>query len=186
MPPPIDQARWFAEEVQPHERALRAWLRSRFPDARDVDDVVQESYIRLLRAREATPVACVRAYLFTTARNVALAIFRRPQIFSSDPVPEASISSIVAEGGDVAEQVSVRQEVLLLLEAIATLPGRCREIFVLRKIQGLSQRAIAAKLGLSERTVEVQVARGARRVVQWLRARGVSRAGEQPAKGRHG
>lgn len=182
--PPTDHTRWFAEEVQPHERDLRAWLGSRFPDARDIDDVVQESYVRLLRAREATPVACARAYLFTTARNVALAIFRRPKIFSQNPLSDPAVLRIVAEGADVAEQVSTRQEIALLLEAIDTLPGRCREVFVLRKLQGVSQREIAARLGLSEQTVQVQIAHGAKRCIHYLRQHGVS--GRQARLGKGG
>ena len=46
-----DHARWFAEEVRPHEPALRAWLRRQYPNLADMDDVVQESYLQLLRAR---------------------------------------------------------------------------------------------------------------------------------------
>ena len=48
---PSDQERWFAEEIQPHEPALRAYLRSRFPEVRDVDDLVQESFTRVLQSR---------------------------------------------------------------------------------------------------------------------------------------
>ena len=175
MPPPHpDQTRWFAEEVQPHEPDLRSWLHRRFPEARDIDDVVQESYVRLLRARESTPVASARAYLFATARNVALAIFRRPKIFSTYPVTDSAVLRIVQEGEDVAELVSMRQEVALLLEAIDALPHRCREIFILRKLQGVPQRQIAEQLRLSEQTVQVQVARGAKRCVQFLRQHGVT------------
>lgn len=186
MPPHTDQAQWFAEHVQPHERELRAWLRNRFPEARDVDDVVQESYVRLLRAREATPVTCSRAYLFATARNVALAIFRRPKIFAPQATADSAALRVVAEGADVAEQVSVRQEIALLLEAVDALPGRCREIFILRKLKGVPQREIAAQLGLSEQTVQVQIGRGAKRVVQWLRERGVTGRIAGFPKGDHG
>ncbi len=70
-----DQARWFAEEVQPHESLLRSWLRGLFPSLSDVDDLVQESYARLIRARSAGKVDYAKAYLFTTARNVAHDIF---------------------------------------------------------------------------------------------------------------
>lgn len=50
MPPPDSELfRWFAVEVQPHEAALRSWLAGRFPGLKDADDVVQESYARLLR-----------------------------------------------------------------------------------------------------------------------------------------
>ena len=72
MPSPEqDQARWFAENVLPHEPALRAWLHSRFPSQIDVDDVVQESFVRLLRVQETGPVANPRAFLFISARNYA-------------------------------------------------------------------------------------------------------------------
>lgn len=172
-PPHIDQTRWFAEEVQPHETDLRSWLRRRFPDVVDLDDIVQESYLRLLRAREVNPVACARAYLFTTARNVTLALFRRPRIFDRSEAATAEALAATEDGADVAERVSVRQEVALLLEAIDSLPHRCREIFILRKIEGIPLREIGARLGISEQTVQVQIARGAKRCVQYLRSRGV-------------
>lgn len=174
MPPQnSEQARWFAEEVQPHESDLRLYLRRQFPGIPDVDDMVQESFVRLLRAREHGHVACVRAYLFTIARNVATALLRRPRIFDENPITDLAFTRIVQSDADVVEQVSTRQEVALLLDAIDTLPGRCREVFILRKLQGVSQRDIAQRLGISEQTVQVQVARGARKCADYLRRQGV-------------
>ncbi len=167
--------KWFLEEVLPHERDLRAWLRSRFPENRDVDDVVQESYLRLWMARAASPVDCARAYLFTTARNVALGLLRRPRVFSPLGTAEHEPARLVQDEADVVEQVCLRQETALLLAAIDRLPGRCREIFILRKLRAVPQREIADRLKLSERTVEVQVARGARRVADFLQRHGVAR-----------
>lgn len=68
-----EAARWFAEEVQPHESSLRSYLRRVFPRLPDIDDLVQESYARLIRARAAGKVSFAKAFLFTTARNAALA-----------------------------------------------------------------------------------------------------------------
>lgn len=142
--------------------------------ATDVDDLVQESYLRMLRARQTSPIASAKAYLFTTARHLALALFRRPKIFSNVPVTDPVASRIIQEGADVREQVNTTQEVALLLEAIDMLPNRCREIFILRKLDGLPQKEIAARLGLSEQTVQVQVARGARKCALFLRRHGVT------------
>lgn len=174
----LEQSRWFAEQVQPHEPELRAYLRHRFPNTGEIDDLVQESYLRLLNTPNPGRIASAKAYLFTTARNLALAICRRPRIFSPEPVTDFVASRIVEEGADVREQVSTRQEIALLLDAIDALPSRCREIFILRKLRGLPQKEIARQLGLSEQTVQVQVARGARKCATFLRARGVT--------GRHG
>jgi hypothetical protein len=76
---PSDDTRWFAAEVQPHDAALRGWLRARFPALGDVDDVVQETYTRVLQIRARDPLRqhAVKPLLFTTARNLALDELRR-------------------------------------------------------------------------------------------------------------
>jgi RNA polymerase sigma factor (sigma-70 family) len=165
-----DEARWFAEEVLPHERDLRAYL-SRYSRESDVDDVVQESFLQLLRARQTRSIANVRAYLFRVARNGVFMLFRRPDIFSSEAITDACALSVVEDRPGVAERVSMAEEVALLLDAIDTLPARCREIFVLRKLHGVSQKEIASRLGLSEQTVQVQVARGAKKCAMFFRFR---------------
>jgi RNA polymerase sigma factor (sigma-70 family) len=170
-----EQTRWFTEEVQPHESDLRRYLRRQFPRVADVDDVVQESFLRLLRARNSGRIACARAYLFTTARHLACEVFRKLRIYEQKPVTDASVLRVVEDGADVVEKVSSAQEIVLLFEAIERLPSRCREVFVLRKLHGLSQREIASKLGISECTVEVQITRGTRKCAQFLYERGVTR-----------
>lgn len=172
--PSSDQARWFAEEIRPHEPALRAYLRSRFPDVHDVDDLIQESYLRVLQLHGSQRIACTRAYLFATARNAALSLLRRPKLFVPQPVTEYPALGVVEEGTDVVETVSTNQEVSVLLEAVDALPPRCREIFILRKLQGVPQKEIARRLGLSEQTVQVQIGRGVRKCAEFLKQRGMT------------
>lgn len=78
VPPnkPKGPEKWFAEEVQPHGPSLRAFLRGRFPAVRDVDDVVQESYLRIWKARARHPIDSAKAFLFRIARNLALDTLR--------------------------------------------------------------------------------------------------------------
>lgn len=174
-PPARADARWFAEEVQPHEGDLRKYIRRQFPKLGDVDDVVQESFLRILRANSTGRISCARAYLFTTARNIGFELFRKLRIYGDKLVTDPAVLRIVEEGADVAEKVSSAQEIELLFEAIDRLPSRCREVLVLRKIHGLSQREIAQKLGISECTVEVQITRGTKKCSQFLFERGVTR-----------
>ena len=63
---------WFIEEIIPHEGDLRGWLGSRFSSVKDVDDVIQDAYTRLLKAKESGTIVNPRAYLFICARNIAL------------------------------------------------------------------------------------------------------------------
>lgn len=160
--PESNQANWFVTEVQPHRPALRAWLLARFPTLPDVDDVVQDTLARVLRAREAGPIRSTRALLFTTARNLALDAVRRQQVVRFEPITDSTDSSVLADGADVVAAVSKQQELELLTKAIQSLPTRCREILTLRTAYGCTQKEIARKLGVSESTVEKQTALGIR------------------------
>lgn len=171
--PPDDNSRWFAAEVQPHEASLRAWLRSQFPRLPDVDDIVQEAFARVLRARERGPVQTPRALLFTAARHVAIDQIRRGKVVSFEPLTEFTGPPVYDDRPGVAETAAHRQELEILTHAIQSLPDRCRQVLTLRKIYGLSQKEIAAELGISEHTVEVQVANGMRRCADFLARHGL-------------
>ena len=175
--PPQDSetARWFEEQVRPHEPGLRAWLRSHFPALVDADDLVQDSFIRLLRARETGSIENPRAFLFATARNAALDRYRHERVIAMEPLVSADVSSVQEDRCDVAETVSRAQEIEMLHQAIQSLPGRCREIMTLRKIHGLPNREIAARLGISVHTVNAQLVNGLVRCRDFLRERGVLR-----------
>ncbi len=170
--PGAEQARWFAEEVQPHEPALRAWLRRQFPGLGDVDDVVQESYLNLLQQRPVGRIAFAKSYLFAVARHAVLKGFRRRRLYSDVPVNDLPEWQLLDGGVGVNEAVNVRQQDDLMAAAIAQLPGRCREIVKLRVVHGLSYAAIAAQLALSESTVRVQTARGVKKCARFLREAG--------------
>jgi RNA polymerase sigma factor (sigma-70 family) len=155
-----DQARWFSEKVQPHELMLRAWLRIRFPTVRrsDTDDIVQEAYMRLLAARQSHgELEHPKAFLFTTARNLALDLLRHDKIARESPLVESGALRVLDESDPIPEAMARKQELAFLMEAIQSLPGRCRQIFTWRKVYGWSQKDIASRMGISERTVSAQL-----------------------------
>ena len=102
-PHETETARWFAAEVQPHEPALRGYLRGSFPAVRDVDDVVQESYLRMWRARAAQPIASARSFLFQVARRLALDTVRRERISPVAHVPNLAALPVAADGPGTAD-----------------------------------------------------------------------------------
>lgn len=172
--PRSDHARWFAEEVQPHESSLRSYLRGVFPSLPDVDDLVQESYARLIRAREAGRVGYAKAFLFTTARNAALDFFRRRKVVAIDGVANLAALPVAEDRPDASEAVNKQEELALLSAAVRDLPGRCRQVLTLRLLYGMSHKEIAAELRISEHTVKAQLAKGMRRCADYFEQRGVS------------
>jgi RNA polymerase sigma-70 factor (ECF subfamily) len=172
--PPADPiiARWYADEVQPHEATLRAWLSGRFPNLADVDDIAQESVVRLLRARGSGPILSPKSLLFVVARNLALNRLRDAQRKPAQPLADFDLGGVLDEHEDIRETVARLEEYSVLIEAIQSLPQRCRQIMTLRRIYGLSQKEVAAQLGISEHTVEAQSTIGLDKCAEFFRARG--------------
>lgn len=169
-----EPARWFAEEVHPHDSSLKNFLRSSFPAVRDVDDVVQESYLRIWRARAAEPIRCAKAFLFTIAQHVALDFVRRERRSPIHSTDDLAALEVLEEKPAAADTLGRAEKIQLLIAAIDSLPRRCREVVILRKLKLVPQRDVAARLGISEKGVENQLARGIERCRIYLEKRGVT------------
>lgn len=167
--------RWFLDEVYPHGSGLRKWLRTRFPWLHDIDDLVQESYARILQARRQGRVGHAKSYLFTTARNAAFDQARRTQAVPIDCPGEIAELPVSAEGPDAAERLAHDEELAVLADAIEALPHRCRLVVKLRKLRGLSYQEIGDQLGISVHTVNAQLAKGITLCRAYLRERGVEK-----------
>ncbi len=128
--PRSEQTQWFSTELAPHESALRAYLHS-LVNPSEVDDLVQETYVRVLRAHERGPITPPRTLLFDTARNAARDLFRRRHTANTIPITESVASRVFDGAPNAAETASRQLETDLLATAIAELPPRCREILVL-------------------------------------------------------
>lgn len=174
MPPPsTEQTRWFTAEVQPHDAQLKFYLRGSFPSVRDVDDVVQESYLRIWRARLRRPIRSAKSFLFQVARNLAIDALRRNRTAASESVVDLAAVPVLEDRPDAAAALSRQEKVDLLAAALAALPDRTREIVFLRKFQNTPQKVVAARLGIAERTVETQLAKGMKKCADYLRRHGV-------------
>lgn len=161
-------AQWYAENVQVHEGALRDWLRLKFPFLADRDNLVQESLTRVWRIRQSNEVKSPKALLFTTARNLAIDELRRRNIVPIDSLEEIDGLSVLDQGASAPDATTRKQELELLTQAVQSLPTRCRQVLTLRKIYGLSQKEIAARLRISEATVETHVCNGIRGCTKFL------------------
>lgn len=171
---PPDADNWFKEEVHTFDQQLKSYLRRTFPAVRDVDDIVQESYLRIWQAGLTRRIHFTKAFLFQIVRRLAIDDVRRRQVRSEDQAVDLSATAIIAdELPNPAASFSRQEKFDLVCNALASLPDRTREVVFLRKFQNLPQKQVAAQLGIAERTVENRLAQGMQLCEKYLLKHGV-------------
>ena len=138
----------------------------------NIDDLVQETYSRLLHVRRSGEVHSVRGLLFAIARNAVRDLSRRSAVAKTTAVAEIEDLNVLDSGPGVSEIVSRRQETELLQAAILSLPERCRAVLMLRKFENLAHKEIAERLGIAEHTVEAQLTKAFHRCEDYFRKHG--------------
>jgi len=147
-------------QILPHEGDLRHWLLRLGVKAHELDDIIQDVYCRLLRLERFDHIEDPRAYLFRSARNVLLEQVRRSKVVSIMTVQNLDELGVADLGPSPESAVSSRAELNRVLGLIDGLPERCRQVFELRKVHGLSQAETAKALHISENIVEKETAKG--------------------------
>lgn len=150
-------ARLYAGTLAPLCRYLTRLLRN----PAEAQDVAHDAYLRIRPSVEAEAAHNPEALLYTTARRLAFNQLKRRRIGPFVPGAAALDAAPAPEPG-VVQQVMARQEWERLEHAIAALPRGCRTVLLLRKLELLSHREIASRLGISVSTVEKQHARALR------------------------
>jgi len=170
-------AAWVAREIMPHEGRVRAWFARRRLSPEDIDELMQEAYCRIAMLDGVDHIDSGHAYFFSVARNLLLRRLKRQRVVQFEEICE--IESFRDQSNpSPEEQAANRQAYDRVLTLIAGLPERCRNIVELRKIEGWSQKEIAAHFGITEKAVEKQVWSGVRAVRE-----GWSRQFDQPPIG---
>ena len=155
-----ERALWLGRHVLPHEPQLRAWLRRRNLGGLEVEDIIQETYTRLVAAESVAHVHDAKNYAFQVAGSVVIDHLRRMKVVPISSLPDLDYLEVASEEPSPERQAIDRDELNRLAQMIAALPGRVREVFTLRRVHGLPQREVARRHGLSESTVEKHMARG--------------------------
>jgi RNA polymerase sigma factor (sigma-70 family) len=175
---PFDQ--WFAEQILSHEVSLTRYLHRVWPNMSEIPDLRQDIYVRVYESARDTRPASPRAFLFATARNLMTDNIRRSRVVSIEATADAAALDTLVDEVSPERHVGASQELQRLALAFDSLSDKCRRIVWLRRIEGLSQRQTAERLGVREVAVESQLARGMRALARAVF--GSSDGGRDPAE----
>lgn len=136
------------------------YLRRHWANQSELEDLRQEIYVRVYEAAGQKIPIPARPFVLTTARNLLIDRVRREQIVPIEAVADLEALEIANDEPAVDRRVVYRDELRRLREAINQLPPRCREAVILGRIEGLSGREIAARMGIGPSAVAAHLAKG--------------------------
>lgn len=162
---------WFAREILVHEASLVRYLARTWPNRDEIHDLRQETYIRVYEAAQKALPYAAKSFLFTTARHLMADRLRRGRIVSMEAVGDLEDLHVPGSEASPEQRLNARQELMQLARAFSILPPKCREVVWLRRVDELSQKEVASRLSISEKTVESHVMKGTRLLADALFSR---------------
>jgi RNA polymerase sigma-70 factor (ECF subfamily) len=163
---PLDD--WFVVHVLPLEGLIQGFLRRRGYDESEIQDLRQEAYTRVYEAARSGIPAQAKPFVMTTLRNLLIDRIRRTRIVSIEAMADVEQAAALADELTPDRHLGARDELRRLQLGLQNLPPRCRQVVELRKIHGMCQRDVAARLGISEDTVERQTLLGMRALADFM------------------
>jgi RNA polymerase sigma-70 factor (ECF subfamily) len=159
---------WFIREVLPLEAALMQYLQHNWRNRSDIADLQQEVYLRVYRAAQDGLPERPRQFVFATARNLLVDRVRHQNVVPIEAMADLEALETAADNPGPDRVTEARDELRHMQNALDRLPPQCRQVVVLARIEGLSRREIADRMGLAEPTVANYLARGIRILVDIL------------------
>lgn len=153
---------WFAREILSHEAALVRYLARTWPNREEIHDLRQEVYMRVYEAAKKSRPQFPKSFLFTTARHLMADRVRRRRVVSMEAIGDLGDLNVPVEEVSPEQRLHATQELMKLARAFSILPPKCREVVWLRRVDELSQKEVASRLQISEKTVESHVVKGTR------------------------
>lgn len=170
-----ERGRWLARNVLPHEALVRAKLSAISVYGLDIEDVVQEMYARILSAPSLEAIRYPRQYAIQTAKSIVIDHVRHSRVISITSSANLDALDTPMQEANTEERLEFQGEILAVADALAQLPETCREVLILRRMEGLSQRDVAQRLKISEKTVEKHMSNGVRQLIKIFGRGGKSR-----------
>ena len=153
-------------------RSFLKRLVSRIVPPDEIEDIVQETYVRICKVRSPAQIREPQAFMVRTARNLALDHLKKSEnrLVSARDVDAPQAGAWTSGDDNTFAQAATDEEFSMFCEAVRRLPVQCRRVFVLKKVYGHTQKEIARNLQISESTVEKHIAKGMKACIRFLDA----------------
>ena len=164
------------EAYTDHGVSLKRFIGRFLRSPSDVEDVAQEAFLRAFTVELSRPIEQPKSFLFRIAKHVALSQLTRKSRRITEYIEDTDESRVIQqEESSAEEEISAHQILALHYEAITALSPQCRDVYLLRKMDGLSHKKIAERRGIAVSTVEKHLIKAVEHCDRYVRERTESR-----------
>lgn len=154
-----------------HQAALKRFISRFLRNSHDIEDVSQETFLRAFTTEKSREIEQPKSFLFRIAKHVALTLLTQKSRQITDYLEDFDDSEVLLEEDTVEDELIARETLGIHCEAVAGLPQRCRRVYLMRKVYGMSHKEIAAQLGIAVSTVEKHLIKGVEQCDRYVRER---------------
>jgi RNA polymerase sigma factor (sigma-70 family) len=168
---PTEPATAVSEAFVQHQGALKRFLGRFLRNTSDVDEIAQESFLRAFSVEKSRPIEQPKSFLFRIAKHIALTRLRQKSHQITSYIEDSDGSDVIQLESSAEDEVIAGQALGLHCEAVATLPPQCRQVYLLRKVHGLTHKEIAEHLKIAVSTVEKHLIKGVEQCDHYVKER---------------
>lgn len=156
---------------QNHLGALKQFIARMLNNRHDAEDVVQEAFLLAYKAENKKAIEHPKSFLFKIAKNVALNQLRQKSRRPTDYLEDFDVADVLTTEWTLEEEAIAQQTLGIHCAAVAALPPKCRNVYLMRKVYAMSYKEIAEKLDITVSTVETHLEKGFARCSAYVEER---------------
>lgn len=143
-----------------YKSALKYFISGYLINSQDVDDVCQETFLRTYKSSLKKEVQKPKSFMFKIAKNLIISDFRRASTQLNEYVEDIDLVDSKIDLDNLESNLLAQEKLGVMCEAIASLPNKCRQVIVMRKVYGLATKDIAKRMNISTITVSNYITKG--------------------------
>ena len=139
-----------------------------FKKPQEIEDVVQEAFVKVIEAQRQRDIHFPKAYLYQATKNLALQQLDKSAYRLTDTIGDLLPESVLLESVPLEQEFESQQRLALFCRAVRTLPIKCQRVYILRRVYGFSQKEIAERLDITVKTVESHLTKAIVRCTDYM------------------
>ncbi|MDB9952229.1 sigma-70 family RNA polymerase sigma factor [Porticoccaceae bacterium] len=143
-----------------------------FKTPQEIEDVVQEAFVKVIEAKQSRTIEYPKSYMFQTVKNLSLNKISKSDYRLTDALEDqvgaGMHESVLQVTSSMEDQFESRQRFELFCRAVRELPVKCQRVYIMRRVYGYTQKEIAEQLGISVKTVEAHLTKAITRCTDFM------------------